>query len=86
MCRSSSPALDELVVQVHVQVADLHRGRVHQQVVHLADRASVGGEHLPTPHVRITLGHLEIVQLVQRHHSVHRSLSMCSPGFRFQIC
>ncbi len=44
---------DQIAVHLNIQVADLHRGGIDQQVVHLTDLAPVRGDQVPATHVRI---------------------------------
>ena len=57
----------EVAVQIDVEIADLHRGPIHEQVVYLADPSAVRSEHVPAAHIRVALSDLEVVELVERY-------------------
>jgi hypothetical protein len=64
-------ALEQVVLDVDVEVAHLHRRRIDEQRIDVADLPSVRRDDLPAAHVRITFGDLEVVELIERHDPVH---------------
>ncbi len=58
--------LDHLVLEVHVQVADLHGSGVDEELIHFADLVPVGRTHVPAADVRLPFGDLVVLEVVER--------------------
>ncbi len=57
--------LEALAVQLDVQVAHLHGVGVDDQVFHLAGKLAVGGLHVPAANIRVAIGNLVMIEVVQ---------------------
>ena len=57
----------DIPFELHLDVAHLHRGRIDQQILDRPHLRAVSAAHIPPANVRLAIGNLEIIEIVEMH-------------------